>query len=311
MAPGRSRGLRTVLTVLLGLVLMATGCAPFPDIGPFADATRQLKAAVAQSGSTVSDELRYAGDMDDAADKLDEAWKERNLAFEAIVAYSDSLEAIVNSANKGRETAGKLADSIQGFAETVGVAIPGSPAAIETATDSIKLLAYHIANMRAARSLEDSMVEAHPAVEQIVELVVEDLEDVDEVFRLANKLSEVNIKNSYATRFSYRRVLQDFVQKTDIGDANDAILNRRVQINELLDSTDSWYGEYQRELAENERRLRVGRALIKTAQDSVQQWVAAHGQVASALRNRRPVSTESLLETAVEIRGLLERMREL
>ncbi|MHC4626897.1 MAG: hypothetical protein ACYTDV_07940 [Planctomycetota bacterium] len=300
-----------MLTVLLALVLMATGCAPFPDIGPFVDGTRQLKAAVAQSGSTVSDELRYAGGMEDAADKLDEAWKERNLAFAAIVAYSDSLEAIVSSANKGRETAGELVESIQGFAETVGVAIPGSPAAIETAADSIKLLAYHIANMRAARSLEDAMVEAHPAVEQIVELVVEDLEDVDGIFRAANKLAEIDIKKSYETRISYRNVLQDLVQKTDIADANEAILNRRVQINELLDSTDSWYREYQRELAENERRLRVGRALIKTAQDSVQQWVAAHGQVASALRNRRPVSTESLLETAAEIRGLLERIREL
>ena len=300
-----------MLMVFLALVAIATGCAPFPDIGPFADATRQLKAAVAQSGSTVSDELRYAEGMEDAADKLDEAWKERNLAFEAIVAYSDSLEAIVSSGNKGRETGGKLADSIKGFAETVGIAIPGSPAAIEAATDSIKLLAAHIANTRAAKSLEDAMVQAHPAVEQIVELVVEDLEDIDGIFRAANKSVEIDIKNSYATRISYRKVLEDFVQKTDIADANEAILKKRVQLNELLDSTDSWYGEYRRELEENERRLRVGRALIKTAQDSVQQWVAVHGQVASALRNRRPVSTESLLEAAAEIRRLLERIREI
>ena len=300
-----------MLMVFLALVAMATGCAPFPDIGPFADATRQLKAAVAQSGSTVSDELRYAEGMEDAADKLDEAWKERNLAFEAIVAYSDSLEAIVSSGNKGRETGGKLADSIKGFAETVGIAIPGSPVAIEAATDSIKLLAAHIANTRAAKSLEDAMVQAHPAVEQIVELVVEDLEDVDDVFRLANKLAEINLKKSYATRISYRKVLEDFVQKADIADANEAILKKRAQLNELLDSTDSWYGEYRQELEENERRLRVGRALIKTAQGSVQQWVTVHGQVASALRNRRPVSTESLLEAAAEIRGLLERIREI
>jgi len=300
-----------MLMMFLALVAMVTGCAPFPDVGPFADATRQLKAAVTQSGSTVSDELRYAEGMEDAADKLDEAWKERNLAFEAIVAYSDSLEAIVSSGNKGRETGGKLADSIKGFAETVGIAIPGSPAAIEVATDSIKLLAAHIANTRAAKSLEDAMVQAHPAVEQIVELVVEDLEDIDGIFRAANKSVEIDIKNSYATRISYRKALGDFVQKADIADANEAILKKRAQLNELLDSTDSWYGEYRRELEENERRLRVGRALIKTAQGSVQQWVTVLGLVASALRNRRPVSTESLLEAAAEIRRLLERIREI
>ena len=82
-------------------------------------------------------------------------------------------------------------------------------------------------------------------------------------------------------------------------------------MNELLDSTNYWYSEYKQGLEQNQNRLRVGRALIKTAQDSVQQWVTAHKQVVNALKNRRPVSTESLLEAAVEIRSLLKRIREL
>lgn len=307
----RSRGSTISLLALLALALTATGCAPLPDIGPFADATRQLKTAVAQSGSTVSDELRYTEGLEDSADKLDEAWKQRNLAFEAIVAYSDSLEAIVSAGNKGRETAGALADSIHGFAETVGVVIPGSPVAIEAATDSVKLLAAHVANTRAAESLEEAMVQVQPAVKEILELVVADLEDIDGIFRAANKLAEMNLKTSYAQRISYRKVLEDFVQKADITDANEAVLAKRAQMNALLDSTNSWYSEYQRKLEENERRLRVGRALIKTAQDSLQQWVTAHGQVVSAIRNRRPVNTESLLGAATEIQGLLERIREI
>jgi len=302
---------RTMLVMFLMLVVTATGCTSLPEIGPFTDATHQLKAAVAQSGSTVSDELRYTEGGKETADKLDEAWKERNRAFEAIAAYSDSLEAIVSSGNQGAQTAGELADSIQEFAEGVGIVIPASTAAVNVASDSIKLLAKYIANTRAAKSLEEAMVKAQPAVEQIVKLIVEDLEDIDGIFRAANKLVEINFKNSYATRISYRKVLEDFVQKADIADANDAVLKKLVQMNELLDSTNSWYSEYKQGLEQNQKRLRVGRALIKTAQASVQQWVTAHKQVVNALNNRRPVSTESLLEAAVEIRYLLKRIREL
>ncbi|MHC4534549.1 MAG: hypothetical protein ACYS6K_11410 [Planctomycetota bacterium] len=302
---------RTMLVMFLMLVITATGCTSLPDIGPFTDATHQLKVAVAQSGSTVSDELRYTEGGNQTADKLDEAWKERNQAFEAIAAYSDSLEAIVSAGNEGAQTAGELADSIQEFADAAGIVIPASPAAIKVASDSIKFLAQQIANTRAAKSLEEAMVKAQPAVEQIVKLIVEDLEDIDGIFRAANKLVEINFKNSYATRISYRMVLEDFVLKADIADANDAVLKRLVQVNELLDSTNSWYSEYKQGLEQNQNRLRVGRALIKTAQASVQQWVTAHKQVVNALKNRRPVSTESLLEAAVEIRYLLKRIREL
>ncbi|MHC4105203.1 MAG: hypothetical protein ACYSR9_09700 [Planctomycetota bacterium] len=306
-----SRQWRTTQLLLLMLVLIMTGCASLPDIGPFADATHQLKAAVAKSGSTVSDELRYTEGGKEAAEQLVEAWKARNQAFEAIAAYADSLEAIVSSGNQGAQTAGELADSIQEFANTVGIIIPATPAALNVANDSIKLLAKYIANTRAAKSLEDAMVQAQPAVEQIVKLIVEDLEDIDGIFRVANKLVENNFKISYATRISYRKALEDFVQKADIADANDAVLARRAQMNELLDSTNSWYSEYQQGLEQIQRRLRIGRALIKTAQDSVQQWLTAHKQVVNALKNRRPVSTESLLEAAVEIQYLLKRIREI
>jgi hypothetical protein len=306
-----SKKWRIVQVMFLMLVVTAIGCTSLPDIGPFADATHQLKAAVAQSGSTVSDELRNTEGGSETADKLDKEWEARNQAFEAIAAYSDSLEAIVSSGNQGAQAAGELADSIQEFAEAAGIIIPASPAAINAVSDSFKLLVKYIANTRAAKSLEEAMVKAQPAVEQIVKLIVEDLEDIDGIFLAANKLVEINFKSSYATRISYRKALEDFVHKADIADANDAVLKRLAQVNELLDSTNSWYSEYQQGLEQNQKRLRVGRALIKTAQASVHQWVTAHKQVVNALKNRRPVSTESLLEAAVEIRYLLKRIREL
>jgi hypothetical protein len=43
----------------------------------------------------------------------------------------------------------------------------------------------------------------------------------------------------------------------------------------------------------------------------MEQWAAAHREVALSLENRRPVSTESLTEAAVELRDLVKRIREL
>ena len=68
-----SRTWRTMQAMLLMLVVTATGCTSLPNVGPFSDATHQLKAAVAQSGSIVSDELRYIEGDEEAADKLDQA----------------------------------------------------------------------------------------------------------------------------------------------------------------------------------------------------------------------------------------------
>jgi hypothetical protein len=71
-------------------------------LGRFADATYQLEAAVAQNGSTVSDELRYTEGDKETAEQLDQAWKESNQAFEAIAAYSDSLEINLPTIPDGR-----------------------------------------------------------------------------------------------------------------------------------------------------------------------------------------------------------------
>ena len=284
--------------------------ANLANIGPFVDATNQLEVAVAQSGSIVSDELRYTGSKE-VADKLDEVWKITNYVFETMTAYSNSLESIVSSGNQGARTAGELADSVQGFAETIGIVTPASPDLIKVPNDSFKLLIQYIDNTRAAKSMEEAMVKAQPAVELIVKLIMDDLEGTDDIFRTANKIVEINFKNSYAYHISYRKVLEDLLMKADITDVNDAVLKRLAQVNSLLDSTNYWYSEYQRGLEENQKRLRIGRLLVKRARDSVQQWISAHEQVVNALKNKRPVNTKSLQETIVEIQDISKRLFEL
>jgi hypothetical protein len=61
----------------------SVSCTSLPDVGPFVDATYELKSAVAESGSTVASELQYINDGGtNYADQLTEAWKERRLLLQ-------------------------------------------------------------------------------------------------------------------------------------------------------------------------------------------------------------------------------------
>jgi len=299
-----------ILTLLLVVVLVS--CKSLPDVGPFVDATYQLKSAVSESGQTVASELRYINDIGAKwSDQLEKDWKARNRAFTAMAAYADSLQAIIASGQGGNQAAGELADSVKGLAEAAGITLPGSPAAIAVATDSIKLIVENINKARAAKSLEDAMVKANPAVEQTIRLISADLQDLDELFLIANKMVEKKFRADYNERFGYRKGLEDFIQKTQVDAISAEDLNKLIKVNELLKGTYGWYGEYQKGLEDIRQRLRLGRALIKTADASLSQWVNAHIRVATALQNRQPVNVRSLVEATIQIHELIRKVREL
>jgi hypothetical protein len=155
------------------------------------------------------------------------------------------------------------------------------------------------------------MVKANPAVEQTVRLISADLKDLDKLFLSANKMIENNFRIKHNERIGYRKGLEDFIQKTQVNTISEEDLNKLIKVDELLKGTDGWYGEYQKGLKEIRLRLRLGRALIQTADASLSQWVNAHIQVAIALQNRQPVNVQSLVEATIEIHELIRKVREL
>jgi hypothetical protein len=100
-----SQKMRVPLLILILLVVgVSVSCTSLPDVGPFVDATYQLKSAVAESGKTVASELRYINDGGaEWGDELAENWKARNRAFTAMAAYADSLQAIIASGQGGTQ----------------------------------------------------------------------------------------------------------------------------------------------------------------------------------------------------------------
>src|SRR6185369_14499176 len=93
--------------------------------------------------------------------------------------------------------------------------------------------------------------------------------------------------------------------------ADPATLGQQVQLGQLLQATEEWHSRYLAKRKEADARLRLGRALIQTAMQSANDWGMAHGCLIMALKERKPVNTDSLIQAAVEIQSLIRKAREL
>jgi hypothetical protein len=300
-----------VWRILPFLLLGLSGCASLPSLGPFVDASNQLRAAVATSGTTVEAELRLMDGGTGFADQLKKEWEARNEAFAGIAAYSSSLKAIVDAGNEGAASAQKVADSVSGLAKAAGVVLPGSPEAIAVATDIGKFLGSQIALIRGRKSLKDAMETAQPAVEAIAKLIGSDLKDLEELFIAAAKSNDNAVRTSdeFKNLVGYRRKLLEQIGNSDPTDPGS--FDKQVKLGQMLEATGEWHGRYLAKRKEIDDRLRAGRALIQAATQSANEWGVAHGQLLTALKERRPVNTDSIIQAAVEIQTLVRKVREL
>jgi len=309
-SPRRKRGVPLIQIELL-LIAGLAGCAPLPQVGPFVEASNQLRSAVAASGTTVAAELRLMPGGTASADRLQQEWEVRNKAFAGIAAYANSLKAIVDAGNEGAASAQKVADSVSRLARAAGVSLPGTPEALATATDCVKFISAQIALTRATKSLEQALETAQPAVEAITELVAADLKDLEDVFVSAAKANDNAVRTSEEFRDLLGYRIQLLKQIGMSNPADTATCDRQVQLGQMLQASDAWLSKYLAERKEIDDRLRVGRALIQATLQSARDWGVAHGNLIMAVKERRPVNTDSLIQAAVEIRNLVRKVREL
>jgi predicted HAD superfamily phosphohydrolase len=313
LKPNRNCPLRQTAAALLALTCLAllAGCQ-LPNVGPFVDATGQLKSAVAVSGTVVEQELRLIPGAEDFAQQLKTNWVARDKAMTALLAYAESLDSVVAAGKSGAESAGKIADSVAGLAEAAGMAIPGSPAALAVANDTVKFLAAQVANIRAAKQLARAFTEAQPAVEKIAQLMRQDLDDLDGIVQAANQIIETDVvaARSESRLLDQRKaILEQMKRERDLAKKEDR--DELVQLSQLLVDVEARDAVYQAKLDVGAERLRVARQLIGAANAALDAWLIGHQQLAVAARNKTTVSTRALLDSAVELRDLVKRMREL
>ena len=102
-------------TVLICIILLsALAACALPNLKPFADATAQLHTAVIQTDANARLSLTEAG-VEEMAKELGDQLSVRISAMEAVVKYTDALARVADAGQKGNDSAGNLADALDGF----------------------------------------------------------------------------------------------------------------------------------------------------------------------------------------------------
>ena len=305
---------------LLGCTL--TACATtLPDAAPYAAASLQLRDAIAEGGRTTVQELRrlQASSLapDDAArlaesiGSLDSSWKTRIAALDAVVAYSESLQAIVDAGNTGDERVQEVASSLEGLAKAAGV-VPVAGAVAEPIVEVSAFVYAKIARMRAAKELRTSLREAVPAVERLGTVIGDDLEDLSETNAVALASQASSLTTSHQKGLAFRNRLVVERDALYAAESLDAAQNEKlVALTALIVQTDDWYGPLQEQLAAIRVRRAASEQLFAAAQRGLASWVVGHSELVEAIeaeRARGP-SVQSVLSSAAEIKSLIERIR--
>ena len=300
---------------LLMLCVAATfvGCTSLPEVGPFVDATAEMRSAVVVSGSTVVAELRLMPEGEALATTLEQEWAKRAQAVNALVIYAESLRTIIKAGQQGGQAARALADAVTGLAQGVGVVVPGA-GALPVAVDAATFVYSHIALIRASHSLEEALVNAQPAVKRITMILAQDLKAVDDILQAANTDIQQRMVIKHQVEWNFRNSLvseQQSLYTKARSDRTAADEARLLSIDQLLTSTKVWYDPLQSELEQTKQRLHAGRHLIGAAIQITEQWAAVHEQLVFAVRDRRTINPQALVQAAVDIRDLIRRIRAL
>jgi hypothetical protein len=327
------------LALLIVVGTLLGGCASLPDTRGYTAATIQVRQAVATTGDIVEGELRLAMTAgattatDESAKQLRAACAATVRSLDAMVAHAQSIEQIVDAGNKGAESAKQVADSVKQLVDAVKVdALTGASATVfQLSADTVAFVYGEYSKHVSAQSLEDALERFGPAIAKITGLVQAQLADarrlfVEQIEAQAQLLQtpaqrpedasrrfggwikrheELDEAAAHATQLLVRAMKDNRPEELAKAKAMLAHVEtgQRVIAPRLA--------EYDAKRQALRQREKAGRSILGTAESAVAAWGAAHEQLAKAVKERRPVSVESLTAAVAEVRPLIQRWREL
>jgi hypothetical protein len=317
------RSIRTVTRLLLPTLLAAlTGCASLPDMTPYRDATLQLRSAVVAGGSAVQSGLESAaasyeaGDptakqIKEKADRFSTDWRARIEGADALLAYTEAVTDLALSGTQGEASARSLGNALTGLATGVGVVLPPA-GAVAAVTDVAAFVYGHIAAARAAKSLDQALQSAQPAVDRLATVLSQDLQASLDILHAARRLQATALALKYNEETAYLKTLAK-ERKTIYGkdSLTPADEQRLRQIVDLFEATREWRDPMEQAQAAMEADYRLRIQLINATQGAVAEWAGAHRSFAAAVREKRSVNVEALVQATLEAKELVRRLRAL
>jgi len=317
------RSIRMLTRLLLPALLAGlTGCASLPDMSAYRDATLQLRSTVVAGGHAVQSGLESAaasygaGDptatqIKQLSDRFGSEWRARIDGADALLAYTEAVTDLARSGTQGEASARKLADALGGLATGVGVVLPAA-GTVATVTDAAAFVYAHIAAARAAKSLDQALQSAQPAVDRLAAVLSQDLQASLDILHAARRLQATALALKFNEEAAYLKTLarerKTLYGKDTLTPADE---QRLRQIVELFEATREWREPMEQHQAELEAQYRLRIQLINATQAAVAEWAAAHRSLAAAVRENRGVNVEALVQATQEAQELVRRLRTL
>jgi hypothetical protein len=319
------------LAMLAAAGLAIAACTTLPDTSGYTTATISMKQSVVSAGAILRTELGRlpqrlpAGNLRDnattAGANFDAAWLKTTASLDGAVAYAESIQAITRSGNQGGESVRQVADSLGELAGAVGV-LPAAPI-VKLATDTLVTVGRQIALVRATRSLERSLEESAPLIRAFGGEMATQVIGARQIFVDAIGIERDSLNRQYQSAVTSDQVL---IEREDrlvrqlaalaAATQDDAAERGRVEANlervrAARTALRPFVTAHSSGMEDVATRERAGIELFAATEAAVRNWQAAHASLVSAVRDRRPVSFESLQAASVEIRALIERWRDL
>lgn len=300
---------------LLGVLALATlgGCGSLPDASGLVESAWSIHGAVNSAGGAVEAELRRYEEEGELASAFAESWAHRTAALEGLAEYAAAVQSVVEAAGETRQRIAALADGISGLAGAVGIALP--PAGIvAVTTEAAGIVLEQVNRIRAANSLEEAMEPAQEAVDFICGRIAADLRTTDEIVQLLEADARSRLQLRWGDEQAYRAAIEE--ARRDVFRLGAAALEpasqaRLRELDDLLAATEGRHAVYEAEMHDLAERATSIRDVIAAAAAAVQAWPSAHAQLRAAVASGRSLNIAAAMNAVVEIRDLVERMRDL
>lgn len=325
------RGL-SILVLVCGLL---GGCASLPDTRGYTAATIQVKEAVGTTGDVVQAELRSAINSkattanNESVKNLEATWAATMKSLDAMVAYAQSIEQIVDAGNRGAESARQVGDSVKRLVDAVKVdpKTGASAKVVQLSIDTVAFVYGEYAKHIAAKSLEEALDKFGPSMVEISALVKAQVADARRLFveqiqaqvlelqsgssgygNWIGKKEELSEKQKTAT--SQLLALTPPPSNVDQAKIND-VKTTLAQLEVAQQHIAPYLAEYNEKLKAIRQREKAGLSILGAAENAVAAWGVAHQQLVQAVKERKPVNVDSLVAAVAEVRTLSQRWREL
>jgi hypothetical protein len=315
----RSKAKLAVTALLAGVA----ACTSLPDTSGYTAATFELKQSAVAVGAVMQTEMARTAaeipgdnnrdDLTAKATAFGHAWGITVTSLAAMGDYAQAVEDLTNAGNHGAQSAQQLFSSITPLARAAGL-LPGADV-VAAVGDTVSTIYTQLALVRASHSLERSLTAADPIMQDVARGVTGQVNTAEHMFNVLISQQRLDLDVAFGPISDLDTNLQgQEIEATRratnpaAGSSLQADLTRLRDARALLAPR---VAEYQAALDAVAARERAGRNLFLATRTALQNWTESHSRLVTAVRERRPVSFQSILAASQDVRSLIQRWREL